>query len=245
MDLRLLLRVLFRFRALVAAGFALSVVVAMLSYARVTWNGAAPGLAYRDPVLYESDSTLFVTQPGFPWGRATVDPNEPPPDPNRFANLAIVYSQFANSDAVRHLVRIPEDASYKAVPVPAEGGGFLPFIEIQGTSPSSQSASSVAALASSALRQYIDVQQRANQIASQERVVLQPLARPTSPRAVKKPSATRPVFLFILMMTLVVGLAFILENLRPRFVLGPVPDVLEPDSDSIEDEPIVKRSAGR
>src|SRR5205823_3590299 len=116
MDLRLVLRVLFRFWALVTAGVFLAVLVALFSYVRVSFNGWSPSLSQREPVVYESDSTLFVTQPGFPWGRATLDPAHPPPDPNRFANLAIVYSEFANSDAVRRLLRTPVGAAYKAVP---------------------------------------------------------------------------------------------------------------------------------
>src|SRR5688572_29756916 len=113
-DIQLYLRVLWRFRLLVAAGFTLAVVLALLSFARVSFeNGLGPPkLTYREQEKWVSYSTLYVTQPGFPWGYSVIkqpDPDEQLEtrtkqiapefaDPTRFASLAVLYAYLATSD---------------------------------------------------------------------------------------------------------------------------------------------------
>ena len=71
MDLKLYLRVLWRFRILMAAGALLAATLAFLSFVRVD-PGGSPLLSYRDDEQWVTYSMLFVTQQGFPWGRLTA-----------------------------------------------------------------------------------------------------------------------------------------------------------------------------
>ena len=74
MDLQLYLRVLSRFRVLIFGGLFLAFVLAVFSYVRVGLSNGSPKLAYRQTQLFQSDSKVFVTQKGFPWGRTTPLP---------------------------------------------------------------------------------------------------------------------------------------------------------------------------
>src|SRR3712207_7169184 len=77
---------------------------------------------------------MFVTQPGFPWGRSVVQPvgsdgleAEAVPkglkfaEPARFASLAILYSHLATSDPVKKIILDdapwPEGGIVEAAPV--------------------------------------------------------------------------------------------------------------------------------
>src|ERR687895_17826 len=105
MDLRLHMDVLRRWRAVLAAGAVLAVVLGVL----VTFKVSPSGLEWRSQATYESTSRTFVTQAGFPWGRTTLpgsDPTQPVvPDsdgprrsfapPARFTELATIYSYLA------------------------------------------------------------------------------------------------------------------------------------------------------
>jgi hypothetical protein len=70
--------VLWRFRAITAAGLLLGVVLAVLASYRLTLNGGV-SLQARGTSSYSSASQLLVTQPGFPEGRVVL-PTGPPPD---------------------------------------------------------------------------------------------------------------------------------------------------------------------
>jgi len=216
MDLRLFLRILRRFRAVFVAGLLVAILLSVLSVAKVSANGGKPTLTYRKPLQYESDTTLFVTQPGFPWGRGNVSPSEPGADPGRYANLAIVYSQFVSNDFVRREARAPYGSTYEGVPLPDGNGGVLNFILIKATSASPGVARALAGRVTSGLQNYIAQQQAANGITPKNRVILQVTVKPTKPHVAVKPSITRPLFVFILVMSLVFGLVLVLENLRPH-----------------------------
>ena len=51
----------------------LATLIAVLSFVRIGLDGGKPTLAYRAARDWLSASTLFVTQEGFPWGRAILD----------------------------------------------------------------------------------------------------------------------------------------------------------------------------
>ena len=73
MDLNLYFRVLRRFRVLVGVGFVLALVLAMLAFVRVGFSEGSLDVTYRQSEVWASTSTVFVTQAGFPLGRATFD----------------------------------------------------------------------------------------------------------------------------------------------------------------------------
>src|SRR5689334_8767941 len=105
MDIKLYGRVLWRFRVLVIVGLIAACALATVAMFHVSSNG----LKYRQTETWSSTARLFVTQEGFPWGRA-VDPSTLAPnaktaprfaDANRFTGLAFLYAQLATSDDVR------------------------------------------------------------------------------------------------------------------------------------------------
>ena len=230
MDLRLYLSVLWRFRLLVAAGTVLAVALAILSVASVTFDGGRPRLDYREPLIYQSTTTLFVTEEGFPWGRTVVGqdalmfdrdgritPTKPSASPGRFADLAVLYAQLATSDPVRALMarRGPISGAVTATPVASEDG-TLPLISLAAAAPTPNAAVTTADRAAKALLQFIRREQVRNGIDPEDRVVVTVIQRPTPATVLVPRKLTRPVFLFLAVMTAVLGLAFVLENIRPR-----------------------------
>lgn len=83
MDLSLHLRVLWRFKIVLAVGLFVAVFLALLAGTKASAR------------TWKSEATLFVTQPGFPWGRtvtkylpgdiATGKPSIPTADPQRLS----------------------------------------------------------------------------------------------------------------------------------------------------------------
>lgn len=224
MDLQLYLRVLWRFRMLVLAGLLLALGLAFLSFVRVSLTGG-PVLSYRQAKLWESRSTLLVTQRGFPWGQVDpagdgTDSGIQPGEPSRFAGLALVYSELAVSDSVAQIMESegPVQGSVRAFPVPnsADTRYVLPLMTISGIAATPEAALSTAERATAALLAYLQQQQAANEIPIYNRAILTPINRPQGAALVAGRSLTRPLVVFITAMMVVLALVFVLENLRPR-----------------------------
>jgi hypothetical protein len=230
-NLRLFLRVLGRFKYLVAIGLVLAFALAALSYVRVSVDGSGPQLEYRSAERWQSTATLFVTQRGFPWGRSVLDEVIPVgpagdagyiprySDVGRFQTLAQLYAELAMGDDVRALVlqggRL--NGWYEAAPVSSKDGStFLPLLAIAGFGATPGDALAVARRATGAFLLYLRRTQERNDIPAEKRVDIQVVAEPGQPALVEGRRITRPIFLFVLVLSAVVGLAFALENLRPR-----------------------------
>lgn len=225
MDLRLYASVLWRFRFLALGGVLLAIALAVFSYARVSAGSEQ----------WQSEARLFITQSGFPWGRTVPESSDPSgeeptvqlEDPSRLTSLAMVYSEFANSDAVHERIfRGGLDGSrlrgsiQAAVVTDASTGGAAPLIGIAATSSSPQMAMALARRTTEAVRNYVITQQSNAGIPSSERVILQVLSRADSAQMVQGPKKTVPMFVFLAVIVLVVGLIFVLENLRPGLRAG-------------------------
>jgi hypothetical protein len=231
-DLNLYLRVLWRFRILVVAGLLLAVALALLSYARVNFDGGAPSFSYREDEIWESRSLLLVTEAGFPWGRtkpalesvpakSKSEPEARVPrfaDPGRFVELAGIYVGFAGSDAVRDLMlrNGPLEGAVEAERFTRDGRTFLPIIELTGVATAPERAISTAKRGTKALRSYLAQQQLANKVPGRDRVELAQLTKPETAELVEARKRTRPVAIFLAVLFATLGLAFVLENLRPR-----------------------------
>jgi hypothetical protein len=231
-DLSVFLRVLWRFRLLVFLGLVLAFSLAIVSMMRIEMNGLRPEFTYREAEVWQSEATLFVTQAGFPWGRAIQDevvPLDPEPtsggyvprfaDPSRFISLAILYAHLANSDAVRRIIRSdgPLNGTFKASPIPSpDGNGYLPFINITAQGDTPHAAAVLADRASSGFQHFLEQQQDLNGIPPEKRVQLPITQTPKGAILFEGRSLTRPIFLVLLVLIATVGLVFILENLRPR-----------------------------
>jgi hypothetical protein len=241
-DFRLIAGVLWRFKYLVATGFAVAVALAVLSVCSVSTDG----IAYREPVLWSSTTRIGITQEGFPWGRLLVpeelggpaqDGDVPQADPNRLNTLAALYAELATSDPVRRLVEqrggIPlcahEGASDAAETSSDECGELaatpvvvgdnrvaLPFIDLTAIAPSATETMNLAQDSADAFRSYIRTQQIVNNVPAEDRVIVEQLVRPSRAEVARPRSKTMPVVVFLAVMLATIGLAFLLENMKPR-----------------------------
>lgn len=235
MDLRAHVDVLLRFRYLIAAGLVLASVLAGLAMFKPVWDGG-PGVVFREVPRYSSESVLFVTQRGFPWGRIGANPQpgaggipavEPGrqgraqvlAEPSRFSLLATIYSYFLTSDEIKRLVITePEGSEILTEPLVSGSGGNaerLPLIKLVTLGRSGTIAKRLNANAIDALRAYLTRQQTENAIAEKDRVHVQVLNPPSDPEVYEQRSITGAVVAFLLTLTLTVLLAYALENLRP------------------------------
>jgi hypothetical protein len=236
LDLQLYLRVLWRFRVLLAIGLVLAICLAALAYVRVDVRNGSLKLSYRETERWQSESRLFVTQKGFPWGRTTPqyvrtsgsNPPVPAADATRLGNLAVLYAELAQGDRVQSLMGIHGDMKRRVEIKTLAGPAFssvalLPIIQItaQGTSPGA--AVTLARRATKGLLTFIHQQQAAARIAHNQRVEVEVLARAEDADVINGRGKTLPLVAFVAVMVAVIGLTFVLENLRPRsYAMGKV-----------------------
>jgi len=214
-DLALYLRVLWRFRLIVACGLVIAFGLAVLSIVKVSFDGG-PKLVYRESPQYASDARLNVTKAGFPIGRV---PSATDPDTSQFPQFAIDYAQLITSDAVLRLIA-PNGKLHGVVKANAlvdpNTGSALSYILVRGISSTPRSAIALSERASRALQVYIQREQGKNAIPLSRRTALVFTNHAGPPVLLQGRSKTRPIFVFLAVMIATMGLAFILENLRPR-----------------------------
>ncbi|MDP9491775.1 MAG: hypothetical protein M3P42_06185, partial [Actinomycetota bacterium] len=241
MDLQLVGRVLWRFKMLVLAGFALALCLSFLAMMRVSSADGSPTFAYRDMEQWDSVSTLFVTSQKFPWGSVlppqsqSVVPRTPEQqqqegstgvDPAHLTSLAGLYARLAVSDQVYRLMLRggPLPGFVQAEPLAAgkdNSGSPLPMIGLSAVSTSAPAAHALAQRHVNAFVRYLELRQAEAQIPADERVVVEIASQPQKPVLIEPRKKTRPVIVFLAVMIAVIGLAFILENMRPR--VRPIP----------------------
>jgi hypothetical protein len=241
MNLRLYARVLWRFRLIVAIGVVVGAGLALLSS------------QHRGSEVWEGDTTLLVTEQGFPWGRSTLpfqardvggqETSVPEfADPSRLSSLAVLYAQLANSDPVRRLMlkEGPFNGTVMATPAASPDGsyGTLPLIKIAANATSESEAKSLSWRAATAVRTYLEQQQDAAKIPAAQRILLEPVQQPLRALLVKPRKMTLPIMIFGTILLASCGLAFVLENLKPRMRIAPVVEV--DSSKAVRD---VRRSA--
>ncbi|HZT14854.1 MAG TPA: helix-turn-helix domain-containing protein [Gaiellaceae bacterium] len=251
MDLHLYARVVRRFWPLVVLGTVLAVLLAFVSFFRVGFHGGIH-VAVRQTKTWKGSETILLTQKGFPWGR-TVYPydinrktGQPLPskslaDPSRFTDLAVVYAEVANGDAIRSQVfpHGSHGASYSASPVVNSVGSpvlgaqpitqIVPLVQVEALAGSPARARAIAARASNALRSYVEQSQERAGIPPSQRVLLQVLSTPRKATLARGYRLTGPIVIFLGTLVATLLLAFVLENLRPR--------VRKPLEDEPTDEP--------
>lgn len=229
MDLARHAAVLWRFRAVAAGGLALGIVLAILASYQPTWNGG-PALAARGAETWQANSSILVTQPGFPEGRVTlptkelgqgltaageqaVDPTALPrdqvefADPARLAGLADLYSKFLTSDEVLNQVPgHPTSAQIEASPFQSSQGGLvLPVIQLTATAGSNESARRLNQQVFGSLRTVLAENQKANEIPRGKRVEVTVIDAPQSVlTAGRKHTASILAFLLCLLGTVAV-----------------------------------------
>lgn len=211
MDLRVLMRVLWEQRGIVAVGAIAAVVLATLSYAKPVMEDGRPSLEPRKSEVWQASVTLFLTQRGFT--RYT--------DPARFTSLAPLYARLANSDAVTK--RVLEDGpligSVRAVPTADTTYGAvsgLPMITVFGTAPTAQLARSSATRLATAFTAYLNASQTAAKVPESKRVIIQVLnAAGSDDRLLQPRKKTLPILVLLTVLFAAIGLAYVRANTRP------------------------------
>ena len=240
MNLRRHLDVLWRFRLILICAAVLGVALAILAVFRPTTSG----LEWRADEVWTSQSTIFVTQDGFPWGRTilpgpqstagAVLPDGQLPeeedgkdreefaDPGRFANLGILYSYFAKSDAVRALMRPqpdPEQLTVTPIQASANTTEVLPLLAIETAAATPAEARKLNTTAIDSLTTFLEDQQRNSKIEREDRVLLEVLNPPSKGTLLIGRSKTPAIVAFVLVMALALALSYCLDNLYPRRTL--------------------------
>ncbi len=236
MDLRLYFRVLWRFRLLVAVGFVVACVLAFFSFASLSFAGGSPKITYRQAETWRATDLLFVTQKGFPYGYSvlpsggTQSQSQSDPSgtqlssrfgsPGWFTSLAVYYAPFAQGDAFQAILR---RATHTKGIVSAQAVVDVhnlpqPYIDLYAYAATQSDAERLARAAAGAFQHYIVAQQVANRIPASRRVELQVVANASrhSTTLFSARKKTTPVVIFLTVLLAAVGLAFVLENLRPR-----------------------------
>ena len=232
MDLPLYFRVLWRFRLIVLPGLVVAIALAVLAYGKVDLSHGFK-VTPRAVPEYHDDALLLVTQRGFPWGSSQQPyvpgdvnkglPAVPVGDFSRMSGIAMIYSELADSDTVKALVRHKPTKTEKLftspyAPASAPPGTVLPMVALSADAASPARAAELINARIAAFRAYIAARQTKADLSDQKRVVVQVLraGNPDTAIVVSGKKKTLPVVVFLAVMIAVVGLAFMLENMRPR-----------------------------
>ncbi len=213
MDLQLALRVLWRFRILVAVGFVLACTLALLSTVKVH-PGGSPFFSYRTQPQYESDTTVFVTTPNF-WRNPNIDPNTI----DTLRTLASLYVPLANNnDVIRELQKTgPINGVIGAVQLQSEAdSSTTPLIMLTAVAPTPGGAHSLATRHLEAFRSWLRTHQNRAQTPPGDRIVFKLEKGPLSARLIAGRKKTKPILIFLATLLAFCGAAFLLENLHPR-----------------------------
>ncbi len=252
MDLHVYLSVLKRFRVVVIVGIALAALLALSSYYTIGRNG----LTHREGQTWESSATISVDPKNyFLYGRSispetaqalesgaggeyrrrsgvykNLDPAEFA-DAGSLTSTAIIYLKLATSDDVIKRILAdgegPLGGTVQTFPVLAGGETPVPMIIFDAIAPTPGAAVSLARRHVAAFKDYVTDEQNKSGIPQDERVVVNTLNAPQSATLLEARKKTRPILIFLTGLVAVLGLAFVLENLRPRGPGGTVAQIEE------------------
>jgi hypothetical protein len=225
--------VLWRFRTVTIAGLCFGIFLAVLGSYKVMIHNGVPSLTPRSTATYSSQSSVMVTQPGFPEGRVVlptapvpgstteqpkVDPNRLEfADPNRFMALADLYTKLIVSDQVRQRIPgRPAASRISASPLAAVSGTpILPIIQLKVTSDSPERARALNGATVTALQNLLEERQTRNSISPAQRVEISTLNAPAAGVLESGPSHTTSVLALILCLIGTIALTHLLAGLRP------------------------------
>jgi hypothetical protein len=235
MDIRLLLRLISRFRYIALVGMLLAVAATIFSAARLdpsNWQ-----LNYRQKLEYTSTAVLLVDGNRPSWlyavppgtsssSNTTTTPSTGIADPARLGGLTSLYGYFVQSDAVRRLTGDDPINSVSAVTITADVGNGrrdpLPLLAVTATGPTPAAAQDLARRVTRAFQRYVVRRQSSAQVVHSARVTLQIVNAPTPGKLVAPRSYTRSIVAGLLTLIATIGLMLLLENLRPREGDSPV-----------------------
>lgn len=212
MDLRLIASAIWRFKWIAFAGLTAAAALAVLSVVRVDGNG----VRYRQSEKWASYARIFVTEQGFPWGRLEASGKV---DPSRFAGLAVLYANLAETDPVKKLLQRQAPrirGEYEAAALLTPTNDTLPIISIAGIAATKQDSLTLTEQVASALLTFIRREQQQNAIPQEQRVVVELIQSAGKPTRLSARPLTIPIVIFVSFLALTVAFIFVLQNLfRP------------------------------
>lgn len=228
MNLERHLAVIWRHRGIAIAGVALGVVVAFLA----AFSVSGKGIERRGGETWSSESSVLVTQRGFPWGRVTLPgaadvrgAKQQFGDPNRFSTLAMLYSVISYSDQVRgSLPERPAREQIQAAPLDATGNGavYLPIVKLTTTAQTAEGARALNQHTLDGLSGLLTSEQRHNSIPADQRIELNVLNAPSTPVLASGRSFTLPLLAFMLCVLAAFAVCHLVESLRrPKAAAAP------------------------
>ncbi len=144
----------------------------------------------------------------------------PVADPNRLNNLAVLYAELAMSDPVRAARADSRGRSAdEIIATPLVRGDnriMLPLIDLTAIAETRRGAMVLASRTARALETHVREQQAANEVPPADRVVIEEVMRPKGALVYQPRSKTMPIVVFLAVMLATSGIAFLLENVRPR-----------------------------
>ena len=157
--------------------------------------------------------------------------------PSRFASLTALYSQFAQSDEVRALVRregAPSGSSVSAAPVIPPGSNAYALMPVSHCSAQPIAHDAIETTRSEPTPSWrFWTERREAEIPESQRVQVDVLAQPRGAAVIEPRKKTLPIVVFLTVITGTIGLVFVLENLRSR--VRPVPDAAAGESAAVTD----------
>jgi hypothetical protein len=242
MDIRLLIRVLVRFKYLAIAAVLVAGLAMTFSIARL--DPSSMKLEYREKLQYTSTSVLLVdgNQPSWLYAvppDGSGDPAVPSDaasgsiaDPARLGGLTSLYGFFVRSDAVRKLTGDDPVNSVVTETITADAGNGnrepLPLLAIIATAGSPRAATDLAGRATTAFQRYLVTRQADAQVLPSDRVTLRVVNAPSDAELVAPRSYTRAVVAGLMTLIAAIGLMLLIENLRPA--VGPARPRFEDDA---------------
>lgn len=229
MDLKVIGRVLVAHRTLMLFALVAAVLLATLSYYRVSFGAGLPKLEPRKAEVWQSQANVFLTEGGFPAGRRTIPfvtkviggevvalPKYS--DPSRFGALAALYARLAQSDEVRQLMQKggPVGGTLRASPTAddARSKEPLPMVSLFGQAATSSGALATVTRGLDAFLTYVRTQQRAAGIPPDERIRLRVVNKPQPAVLIQPRKKTLPIVVFMAVLVGAIAAAFGLENAR-------------------------------
>ena len=226
MNLSLYFRVIRRFKFIVAVGFVLAVALAFASLAKVSFANGSPSVSYRQQETWQSTTRLFVTEKGFPWGKAVTPPSSGT-DTGRLQGLAVLYAQLINGNPIQSEIykRVSRrDLLSGASVTDPVTNTLLPMVDVIGVAHSASEATRVSQTGARLFQSFIAHQQASNHTRISKRVLLQAVYT-SKPKVITGRKKTLAIAAFLAVMAAALGLAFILENVRPAVVaVEPAPE---------------------
>ena len=229
MDLALFFRVLWRFKVIVLVGLSLAFALSFLSYVKVDFGNGFKMSSGR--TSSGRASKLFVTDPDFTLGSSSdggaTGPRRGCGRRDRMLKLTALYMQLATADPVLVLMarEEPIDGIVQTFPITSTGdsrGDPLPMMTCSAISATPERAHRLARRHIKAFLPFLRRDQERRGVSPGKRVKVEIVRQPQAPALLVPRKKTRPIVVFLTVAIATFGLAFILENMRPR--VRAVPD---------------------